>query len=222
MNQLRSNMLLAFALILMSQSKVEAQTQTEEKYEVVFLAGLIQPLLLDGGNVEIEFYTPKFVCNYSHGFSLELTSENNTTSGEVQKQGLAFHLPYSTGFGVGYRLNKYFDIRFEPKLHKFEGYYDGKERTIAENRVVNYQTVTLGLGAYFRWKPFEKQNNFLRGIFTSTSIRYWQNVYSSLNEGEFTYENTFTSQTETHETLNIGIANTPWLFNVAFGYSISF
>jgi len=209
-------------ILLFLSMSVQAQSQDDKKYELVFLVGTIQPFLLNGGNVELDFYTPKMVFNYSHGFSLNLESETNTTVGDVKDQGLAIHLPYSTGFGVGYRLNKYFDIRFEPKFHKFEVYYDGTDRTVAKNQITDYTTATLGIGAYFRWKPFEKQNNILKGIFTSTSIRYWQNVYSSLENGEISYSNQVTQQQEIHETTNIGIANTPWLFNIAIGYSITF
>ncbi|MGH1337423.1 MAG: hypothetical protein ACRBFS_14970 [Aureispira sp.] len=204
------------------QSTVWAQSTPEKKYELVFLAGTIQPILLQGWNVEVDFYTPKMVFNYSHGFSLELESKTGTTVGAAKEQHLAFHLPYSTGFGIGYRLHKYFDVRFEPKLHRFEVYYDGTNRRLQENQVTNYSTVTLGVGVYFRWKPFEKQDNFLRGIFTSTSLRYWQNVYSSLEGGEVSYENKVTGENATHKTANIGMANTPFLFNIGIGYSIEF
>jgi len=210
------------SLFLGSQTQAFSQSEEDKKYELVFLAGTIQPFLLQGGNVEVDFYSPKTVFNYSHGFSLDLESKTNTTVGKAKDQSLAFHIPYSTGFGIGYRLNKYFDVRFEPKLHKFEAYYDGTDRTVEANKITDYSTITLGLGAYFRWKPFEHQDNFLKGIFTSTSIRYWQNVYSSLDDGEISYNNRVTEQTEVHETANIGIANTPFLFNVGLGYSIKF
>lgn len=117
--------------MLLSAVSLNAQTNSEKlekTKELVFLAGTIQPFLLQGGNFEVEFYIPKMVFNYSHGFSLELESKTGTTIGEAKEQSVAYHLPYSTGFGVGYRLNKYFDIRFEPKLHRFEGYYDGTDR----------------------------------------------------------------------------------------------
>lgn len=211
--------------MVFSISFLNAQTNSEKSNktkEIVFLAGTIQPLLLNGGNFEVDFYTPKMVFNYSHGFSLEIESSAGTTIGEAKEQSVAYHLPYSTGFGVGYRLNKYFDIRFEAKLHKFEVYYDGTDREESINQITDYRTATLGAGAYFRWKPFEKQNNFLKGIFTSTSVRYWPNVWSSLDNNEYSYFNTVTNQNETLKASNIGIANTPFLFNVAFGYSITF
>lgn len=208
-------------LVLFLYHVVDAQTG-EKKYELVFLAGTIQPFLLQGGNVEVDFYTPKLVFNYSHGFSLDLESATNTTVGDAKEQSLAFHIPYTTGFGVGYRFNKYFDVRMESKLHRFEVYYDGTNRTFIENQITEYTTITLGIGAYFRWKPFEKNDNFLKGIFTSTSIRYWPNVYSTLAGNKISYNNIITEQTEIHETANIGFANTPFLFNLGLGYSVQF
>ena len=201
---------------------LQAQSQDDKKYELAFLVGTIQPFLLDGGNVEVDFYTPKLVFNYSHGFSLDITGENNTTVGDIEDQGLAIHFPYSTGFGVGYRLYKYVDVRLESKFHRFEVYYDGTDRTVVENQVVEYTTATLGVGTYFRWKPFEKKANILKGIFTSTSIRFWPKIYSSLDDGEISYFNVVTDQQEIHETANIGIANTPLIFNISIGYSIVF
>ena len=41
---------------------LQAQSQDDKKYELAFLVGTIQPFLLDGGNVEVDFYTPKLVC----------------------------------------------------------------------------------------------------------------------------------------------------------------
>lgn len=211
------------ALLFLGSSIQSQTTDTPEKTkELVLLAGTIQPFLLQGGNVELDFYLPKMVFNYSHGFSLDMENASGTTVGEAKRQSVAYHLPYSTGFGIGYRLNRYFDVRFEPKLHRFEAYYDGSDRKAPENRISSYTTATLGIGAYFRWKPFEKQTSFLKGIFTSTSLRYWQNVWTSLDNNKTDYANRVTGKTETLKASNIGIANTPFLFNIALGYSIVF
>lgn len=215
---------LSMLVLLLIGSNIKSQTPDKPKKnkELVLLAGTIQPILLRGGNVEADFYLPKMVFNYSHGFSLNMESAAGTTVGEAKRQSVAYHLPYSTGFGIGYRLNRYFDVRFEPKLHRFEAYYDGTDRKEASNRIASYTTATLGIGAYFRWKPFEKKNSFLKGLFTSTSIRYWQNVWSSLEANQTEYTNRVTGQRETLKAANIGIANTPFLFNIALGYSFRF
>lgn len=196
------------------------KTRESQSKELVLLAGLLQPTMLQGGNIEVDFYTKKMVFNYSHGFSLDLDNKHGTTVGDAKSQNLALHLPYSTGFGIGYRVTRFFDVRLEPKLHRFEVYYDGSERSQSTNEIADYRTVTMGIGAYFRWKPFEKQHNVLKGIFTSTSVRYWQNVWSSLEGDQITYMNRSTDRLETHKAANIGIANTPFLFNIAVGYSI--
>lgn len=83
--------------MLLSAASINAQTTSEKPKktkEIVFLAGTIQPLLLQGGNFEVDFYTPKMVFNYSHGFSLELESSTGTTVGEAKEQSVAYHLPY--------------------------------------------------------------------------------------------------------------------------------
>jgi hypothetical protein len=188
--------------------------------EIVLLAGTIQPFLLQGGNFEVNFLTKKMVFEYSHGFSLDLDNKHGTIVGEAKEQQLAIHLPYSTGFGVGYRINKFFNIRFEPKLHKYEVFYDMTDRKKSSNQITSYKTSTLGIGIYFAWKPFEKNTTFLRGIYTSTSIRYWQNVWSSLPNNKIDYVNRVSNKTETHKIANIGIANTPVVINISIGYSI--
>lgn len=195
--------------------------QDKEK-ELIFLAGTIQPFLLQGGNFEVDFYTSKMVFNYSHGFSLNMNSGNGTAIGDLSEQELALYLPYSTGFGIGYRLNKYFDVRIESKAHKFNVYYDGTDRTSSLNQIVSYKTYTIGLGAYFRWKPFEKKENLLKGVFTSTSLRYWPKVKTTLEDDKISYFNRNTLKEETHEAANIGMANSPFIVNFALGYSILF
>ncbi|MFC3196487.1 hypothetical protein ACFOET_02550 [Parapedobacter deserti] len=214
--------LMLITTLMLSAIVSGAQTSGKKSKEIVLLAGAIQPILLQGGNFEVDFYLPRIVFNYSHGFSLDMERKTGTTVGDAKKQSVAYHLPYSTGFGVGYRLNRYLDIRLEPKMHKFEAYYDGTRRQESVNQIVDYRTVTLGVGAYFRWKPFEKQTNALKGIFTSTSIRYWQNVWTSLDNNKHQYVNRVTNKTETLKAANIGIANTPFLFNIGIGYSIIF
>lgn len=217
------NQLLIVTLIVLGTIRPSySQSNSERKYELVLLAGTIQPFLLQGGNVELDFYTKKMMFNYSHGFSLDMNSELGTTVCDIKEQGLALHIPFSSGFGVGYRLNKYFDIRVEPKMHKFKVYYDGFDNDVDGNLVTSYNTITIGIGGYFRWKPFENKESWINGIFTSTSLRYWPKVYTSLDDNKVEYFNRISASQETHIASNIGIANTPIIFNFALGYSIMF
>lgn len=44
----------------------------------------------------------------------------------------------------------------------------------------------IGLGAHYRYYPFRKLNNALAGILVLPSVRYWPNVWSSLNDNSRT------------------------------------
>ena len=183
-----------------------------DRFSLLF--GLQQPIVLSGGNVEINYFTKRMSFDYSHGFSLDIP-----VAGVFKDNKLALHLPYTTGFGVGYRFTSFFDVRFEPKLHSWEVYAGNAEQTLA-NRISAFRTVTLGIGAYYRYMPFRNSPSpVLPGITISSSIRYWQNVGSSQPNDAFSYTNKVTGRTEQINVPNIGIANTPLIVNIAIGYT---
>lgn len=220
MKKLKKSVLFISATLLLSQTSF-AQNSNQEKeflYSNRFsvLAGLIQPMVLKGGNIEINYFTKRMSFDYSHGFLLNISGE--TMVGDAKEQKLAYHLPYSTGFGIGYRFTSFFDIRFESKMHSWEVYYDGEVQSNA-TLIKAYRTYTLGLGAYYRYMPFHKKDNWLQGITTSTSVRWWPNVGSSLTDDKFTYHNKFTNKDEILKVSNIGIAGSQFLFNVSIGYT---
>ncbi len=205
---------LILALLFLSAVNLYAQRK-ERKNEFAVLFGLNQPLLVNGFNIEVNYFTPKFVFDYSHGISLDLKGDLVTE--EMKTQKLVAHIPYSTGFGAGYRISKFFNLRIEPKWHKFEIYYEGEPQT--ESNLINaYTTFTLGLGLYGKWMPFDKKESFIRNIMIAPSVRFWPNLSTSLSDDEFNYENKYTGQTETQEALRIGVGNTPWIINVSVGY----
>ena len=182
--------------------------------QVNLLFGLNQPLI-DGFNIEGNIFHKRLVFDYSHGISLNF--EGQSAAAVLTDAGLAAHLPYSTGFGVGYRFTEWLNVRFEPKWHQFELYYEDDD---AETPFATYNTTTLGIGVYGMWKPFKNQENFLKGFMVAPSLRYWYNVGSTLENDELTYFNTVTNQEEIHKALNIGVGNTPWIINVSIGYSV--
>ena len=182
--------------------------------EIGVVAGLMQPLAIDGGNLQLEATVGRFVFDYSHGWSLDLPAV-----GDVEDQKLALHLPYSTGFGVGYQLTEALDLRFEPKLHGFEVLYDDGPQ--AGSEVASYRTVTLGFGAYYKWHPFSQSDGAARGITVAPSVRAWPNVWSSLDDDRIAYESSITGQSEVHEASNIGLGNSPFIVNVSVGYLFS-
>ncbi len=208
-----------FCVLLLCQPAFGQKANHELSNRVNLLFGLNQPLILSGFNMEGNVFYGRLAFDYSHGISLDLS--NDLLSGDAADQGLTVHIPYSTGFGVGYRFNEWFNLRVEPKWHKFELFYEGDRQSDA-NRIGSYTTFSLGLGAYVDWRPFKNTPGLLQGIMLSPSVRYWPKLSSSLDDDELTYENRISGSTATHEALEIGLSNTPWIVNVSLGYSISF
>jgi hypothetical protein len=217
MNDKRNNLLLTLTLVLITTPNLFSQsTKKDYDYSNRFslLFGLIQPIALSGFNVEVNYFTKKIAFDYSHGISLD-----PPVVGDVKDQNIVWHLPYSTGFGIGYRLTNSLDIRFEPKLHSWEAYYKDDVQN-DQTRIKDFKTVTLGIGVYYRYFPFKNSNSkFLQGFTTSSSIRWWQNTSSTLDGGEFTYFNKTTNKNETLKTPNVGLANTPIIINIGVGYT---
>ncbi|MBO0937116.1 hypothetical protein J2I47_11215 [Fibrella sp. HMF5335] len=203
---------LAAVTTAIAQPSMQPDLLYSNRFSLLF--GLQQPLVLGGGNVEVNYFTKRMSFDYSHGFSLDLP-----VAGAFKDNRLALHLPYTTGFGIGYRFTSFFDVRFEPKLHSWEVYADNAEQSLA-NRVAAFRTITLGIGAYYRYMPFKNSTSpVLQGITTSSSIRWWQNVSSSQANDTFSYTNKATGRTEQLDVPNIGIANTPLIVNIAVGYT---
>lgn len=204
--------------MILALSKVQAQTKNKSEFQYSnkfsIVAGLIQPIVLKGGNVEVTYTTSRMIFDYSHGFNLHPPS-----AGEYKTQNLVLDIPFSTGFGIGYRINSFLDIRFEPKLHSWK-VYSKEDTQTPKIEIANYETFTLGAGLYYRYFPFRRSSTkLLQGITTATSIRWWHNVGSTLSNDEFVYNNKTTGKKETVEAANIGIANTPIIFNVSIGYT---
>ena len=211
----------AVAAILLFSPTLFAQQKKQQKEflysnRVSVLAGLIQPMLLKGENVEITYFSKKMSFDYSHGFSLDMAG--STITGNAKTQKLAYHLPFSTGFGIGYRFTSFLDLRIEQKMHSWEVYYDGEVQSKA-TLIKKYKTYTVGLGAYYRYMPFKNKANWLQGVTTSSSVRWWPNVSSSLTDDKFTYNNKYTNRNETLKAANIGIAGTQFLVNISVGYT---
>jgi len=213
---MQKTFLSTLVLVLILGKFVQAQNKPLSN-QVNLLFGLNQPLL-GGFNIEGNVFYKRLVFDYSHGISLNFS--NATLAGNEKNQQLAAHIPYTTGFGVGYRFNEWFNLRAEPKWHRFELYYEGDQQTI-DNRIVAYNTFTLGIGAYFNLRPFKNQNNFLKGIMIAPSVRYWPKLSSNLVDN-FTYQNQVTGQTETLNAMEVGVSNTPWIFNISIGYTFEY
>ncbi|MCC5928901.1 MAG: hypothetical protein JJU28_06620 [Cyclobacteriaceae bacterium] len=204
--------LMAFAVAQMSL----AQAPKKSTAEVSVVFGLTQPLFTNGFNFEVDVWWDKWMVDYSHGFGLEFTGAN--VYREAADQHLAFNITHSTGIGIGYRFTKNFNLRIEPKWHIWEMYYDDAFKT-SEGKIQQYSTYTLGLGAYYRWTPFENKENALKGLTIAPNMRWWPNVGSTLENNALQYFNQRTLQNEIHQANNIGMGNTPFFVNVSIGYT---
>lgn len=195
--------------------QLQAQEWKNDK-KVNLLFGLTQPLFVDGFNIEGNYIHNRLIFDYSHGVSLDFSQSSLTP--ELRNQGVTVHMPWTTGFGVGYRFNEWLNLRVEPKWHRFEFYYDDEPQT-SENEITSYNTFSLGLGLYANFRPFKNKASFIKGIMVAPSIRFWPTVSSTLDGDSFAYNNKNTLATETIETLDSGLGFTPIIFNISIGYS---
>lgn len=209
------NVLLSLALLL-TLSFVDAQPRRKNLTNKVNLVFGLNQQLLNGFNVEGNLFLGRLAFDYSHGVSLHL--DNAFLDPVNQNLGLDVHIPWTTGFGVGYRFNEWFNVRAEPKWHKFELYYEGQSQTEA-NLIGDYTTFTMGIGAYANLQPFKNQENFLRGFMVAPSIRYWPRVTSSLDNHILSFDHAALDQQVNHEVLEVGVSDTPIILNISIGYS---
>jgi hypothetical protein len=213
------NYIYVFAILTFGFSSLSAQAQKADLSDdtrVNLLFGLNQPLL-GGFNVEGNLFLNRLVFDYSHGVSLNMNNE--ILDEENREQGLDVHIPWTTGFGVGYRFNEWLNVRAEPKWHRFELFQMGEEQ-ISDNLLGEYTTFSLGLGAYANLRPFKNSDSFLKGIMIAPSIRWWPRLSSSLEGDQLEYFNEIPEQTVTHKAMEVGLNNTPLIVNISVGYSL--
>jgi len=214
--KIRNSVKLALIIMLtLNMFDLQAQEwKTDKKINVLF--GLTQPIVAKGFNIEGNFIYNRFIFDYSHGVSLDYSG--NTITTDLKRQGVAVHIPWTTGFGIGYRVKEWINIRVEPKWHRFEYYYEGESQNNG-NQIISYNTMSLGIGVYGNYQPFKNKSSSLSGITIAPSIRFWPTIASSLEGNNYSYYNMKTMITEEIKTQDPGFNATPWVFNVSIGYS---
>jgi hypothetical protein len=213
----KSNLLYVLLFVMVGLNAHAQDWQTEKRFNVLF--GLSQPLVAHGFNVEFNYIHDRFIFDFSTGVGL--TFSGNALPSSLQQQGVEVHMPWTTGFGIGYRFTEWINLRVEPKWHRFEfNYQDGQQLT--SNEITSYNTVTLGLGLYGCYLPFKKKTNFLKGIMISPSVRYWPTLSSTLPGNSFSYYNQTTESVQQIKTYGPGIQLSPWIVNISVGYSFPF
>jgi hypothetical protein len=210
----KTNLFYVLLLMTLSLNTYAQDWQTEKRVNVLF--GLSQPLVAHGFNIELNYVDKRFIFDFSQGVGL--TFSGNALPASLEKQGVEMHMPWTTGFGIGYRFTNWINLRVEPKWHRFEFNYENGQQ-LKSNEITSYNTVTLGLGLYGFYLPFKKKTNALKGIMISPSLRYWPTVNSTLPGNSYSYYNQTTHSIQEIKTYGPGIRLSPWIVNVSIGYS---
>jgi len=165
------------------------------------MAGLSQWLLFRGGNLALEYKTSRLALEISHGQGLDLNQVGGfAMSSSERDSGTRVRVPWTTGFGVGYRITENFHLLLEFKAHHFE------VRASEGAKVVNYTTFSIGPGAFY-------SIYLTKGLFLQPNVRFWPNVHSTLDEGRVMIERCDGSSYE-HRAHDFGFFG-----NVNLGYS---
>lgn len=219
MKYIKTALSITLLFVLTAQIATAQNDNWKQDRKATVLFGLSQPIVVDGFNIEANYTRNRFIFGYSHGMSLDFNE--NLVPEYLQNQEVVVHVPFTTGFGIGYRFTDWLNLRIEPKWHRFEFYYEGEAQTSANQVAVDEYNISVGLGLYGFFQPFDQNNNLLSGITIAPSIRYWPTIASSFSENRFEYENRRTGSTEELKTLSPGIGFTPVIINISIGYSFN-
>lgn len=160
---------LLLTLLSLPLSAQDTETTKPDPYAGRFtvLAGLTQPILLSGVNLAVTYFTPRLSFEYSHGQWL-------TYPAAIRDENLdRLHSPYSTGFGVGYRFTRAFDVRLEFKAN-------GYQADLPNGEPLRYTTYVIGAGAYYRFLLWQR-------VVIEPSVRFWPNLATTLPDDQHTY-----------------------------------
>ena len=133
------------------------------------LGGLSQPLAFHGGNAEVQYHTRRFVAEYSHGWSLEVSDVRSAVRRADRAQHLDVRMPWTTGGGFGVRLTDRLHATLDAKVHRVEARLPG-------GGGVRYRTYTLGPAVGYVLPVW-------RGLEVQPVVRWWPNVATSLDGG---------------------------------------
>jgi hypothetical protein len=160
--------------------------------------GLSQ-LLLGGFNVAAEGRWGRWVLEYSHGMNLDYNRLGEGPLTDAEKAlNLQIQSPWTTGAGIGMVVLDELYVGAEFKAHR----YDVQRPT---GETLDYTTVSIGpvIGwRYFIW----------RGLHANVYLRYWPNVWSSLEDDTHRFDDG-----ETHVAKDLGVfgnVSLGWVFDL--------
>jgi len=165
------------------------------------MAGLSQWLLFRGGNLALEYKTGRFAFEVSHGQGLDLNQVGGFALSSAERDaGTLVRVPWTTGFGVGYRITENLHLLLEVKAHHYE------VRAAGGANAVNYTTFSIGPGAFY-------SIYLTKHLFLEPNLRFWPNVGSTLSDNRTTLTRCDGSSYE-HQAHDFGFFG-----NVNLGYS---
>lgn len=204
---LRFIICICFLILSINSTAIAQSSETTPKTDqsaswldgenITVKAGLSQPLLLSGVNLAVTYMTDRLVFEYSHGVWLSYDRIGRTDT--ERNQNLDLYSPWSTGFGIGYRLGLGFDVRVELKAHRYRV-------TRPVNESFEYTTFSIGPAINFH-QPLYK------GLGLDLTVRFWPNVASTLQDGQRTFVDA-EGQAQIHEAHDLGVFP-----NVSLGYT---
>jgi hypothetical protein len=138
------------------------------------MAGMNQ-VLLGGANLAVQYSTEDIVVEYSHGIHLRLNDLNGIDLNREEKNDhLTVDVPWTTGFGIGYRVTREFHVLVEFKAHRFNVTDpDGGGQ-------VRYTTYSVGPGLFYDWTIW-------KGLYLEPALRWWPTVASTLPGNDHTF-----------------------------------
>jgi hypothetical protein len=145
-------------------------TQSERPFtnRIGIMAGLTQPILFGGGNLEVEYMTRNFVFAWSHGAGLNISQfEPSLTKAEADAK-LKLRMPWTTGPSVGYRLTNRLHATLDVKLHSLRASLPG-------GNVTSYRVTTVGPAVTYI-QPIGRR------FFIAPMLRWWPTVNNTLTD----------------------------------------
>jgi len=138
------------------------------------MAGLSQWLLFRGGNLALEYKLGRLAFELSHGQGLDLNQLGGFALSSAERHDETIvRVPWTTGFGVGYRITENLHLSIELKAHHYE------VRASEGASVVSYTTFSIGPGVFY-------SIYLSKHVFLQPNLRFWPNVASTLAGGSAT------------------------------------
>ncbi|MCE3009628.1 MAG: hypothetical protein LW875_03330 [Proteobacteria bacterium] len=164
MLELLSNYMKFMVLIAAVMASTRSAS-AEPKQGLSVAAGLTQPLLFQGANIEIAYKTGRMMYEFSNGFNLKLHKFESSLTSEEKDEKLKLTLPWTTGIAVGYFLTDTIALALEASAHRYDVEIPGGEKA-------SYTTYSVGPGLFYT-------KHFGENFFIQPVLRYWPNVGSS-------------------------------------------